>query len=217
MSEQGWAVTRLEEIERIGTWAPIRAHFGIEAFGVNAWYGDEEGADVIAEHEETPSRHEELYVVIAGHATFTVAGEEIDAPTGTIVFVRDPAATRGAKAREAGTIVLAAGGEPGKAYAVRGWEANAKILPLFEQGEFAEARRRIQEALAESPDAGGLVYNLACAEAQLGNVDAAVAALKRAVEIHDGFRTYIAGDEDLEPIRNHPEVRALAVETGQTP
>ena len=53
MSEQGWSIARLDEIERIGGWAPVRAHFGIEAFGVNAWYGDE-GAAVIPDHEETP-------------------------------------------------------------------------------------------------------------------------------------------------------------------
>ena len=211
MSEQGWSVARLEEIERIGGWAPVRAHFGIEAFGVNAWYGDE-GAAVIPEHEESPSGHEELYVVIAGRATFTVNGEELDAPTGTIVFVRDPAAQRGATALEAGTTVLTAGGEPGKPYAVRGWEANAKIIPFFESGEFAEAKRLIEEALQDNPDAAGLIYNLACAEARLGNTDAAVAALKRAIELHDGFRQYVATDDDLESIRDHPEVQQLAAD-----
>ena len=211
MSEQGWSIARLDEIERLGGWAPVRGHFGIEAFGVNAWFGDE-GAAVIPEHEETPSGHEELYMVIAGRATFTVNGEEIDAPTGTIVFVRDPAAQRGAKALEAGTTVLTVGGEPGKAYAVRGWEANAKIIPYFERGDFAEAKRRIEEALEESPDAAGLIYNLACAEARLGNTEAAVAALTRATALGDRFREYIATDEDLESIRDHPEVQRLVGE-----
>jgi tetratricopeptide (TPR) repeat protein len=212
VSEQGWSVARLDEIERIGGWAPVRAHFGIEAFGVNAWFGDE-GAAVIPDHEETPSGHEELYLVIAGHATFTVNGEEVDAPMGTIVFVRDPAAQRGAKALEAGTTVLTVGGEPGKAYAVRGWEANAKIIPYFESGEFAEAKRLIEEALEENPDAAGLIYNLACAEARLGNTGAAVGALKRAIELHDGFRQYVATDDDLESIRDHPDVQRLVAET----
>jgi hypothetical protein len=209
VSEAGWSTARLEEIERIGNWAQVRGHFGIQAFGVNAWYGDEPGAEVISDHDEVPSGHEELYLVIAGHAAFTVNGQDIDAPEGTIVFVRDPAARRGAKAVEPGTVVFTAGGEPGKPYAVRGWEQNAKIIPLFEQGEFAEAKRRIEEALQDEPDAGGLTYNLACAEARLGNTEAAVAALLRAIEIHDGFREYIATDDDLESIRDHPEVRPL--------
>ena len=41
----------------------------------------------------TPRRrlgHQEAYVVIAGHATFSLDGEEIDAPQGTVVFIRDP-------------------------------------------------------------------------------------------------------------------------------
>jgi tetratricopeptide (TPR) repeat protein len=211
VSEQGWAVVQLDEIERIGGWAPVRAHFGIEAFGVNAWYGDE-GAAVIPEHEESPSGHEELYVVIAGRATFTVNGEEVDAPTGTIVFVRDPAAQRGAKAREAGTRVLTVGGEPGKAYAVRDWEATGRIIPFFDSGEFAEAKRRIEDALAETPDSGVLLYNLACAEARLGNPEAAVAALTRATALSDRFREYIATDEDLESIRDRPDVQQLVAE-----
>ena len=32
--------------------------------------------------------------MMTGHAIFTVDGEEIDAPAGTIVFVRDPALLR---------------------------------------------------------------------------------------------------------------------------
>ena len=214
MSDRGWATARIEDIERIEGWTPVRAHFGIGAFGVNLWFANEAGGDVIVEHDEVPSGHEELYLVLSGHAAFAVAGEEIDAPAGTIVFVRDPAAQRGAKAVEARTVVLSAGGERGQPYAIRGWEANRRILPLFDRGEFAEAKRRIEEALVDSPDAGGLLYNLACAEARLGNTDAAVAALRRAVEIHDGFREYIPTDGDLESIRDHPEVRSLVPEDG---
>ena len=215
MTDRGWTTAAIGDIERIGGWAPVRARFGINAFGVNVWFADA-GADVIAEHDESPSGHEELYLVLAGHATFTVSGEEVDAPAGTIIFVRDPAAPRGARAVDAGTIVLTAGGEPGKPYAVRGWEANRRIIPLFERGEFAEARRRIEEALAESPDAAGLIYNLACAEAQLGNADAAVRALRRAVELHAGFREYVADDPDLASVRDRPDVRALVAEEPAT-
>ena len=35
--------------------------------------------------------------MMTGHALFTVDGEEIDAPAGTIVFVRDPALLRPAE------------------------------------------------------------------------------------------------------------------------
>ena len=72
---------------------------------------------MIEEHDELGAgagRHEELYVVLTGRARFALAGEERDAPAGTVVFVRDPAVRRGAVAEEAGTTVLVVGGVPGR-------------------------------------------------------------------------------------------------------
>ncbi len=111
-------------------WKPIRHALGIRAFGVNGFVAKNAGDCVIEEHTEVQdnaARHEELYVVAAGHATFSVAGEEIDAPAGTLVFVGDPTALRTAHAVEPGTTVLVVGGEPGVAYSVSGWEQ--KYLP----------------------------------------------------------------------------------------
>ena len=77
----------------------IRRHFDVQAFGVNAATGNA-GDEMIEEHHEADDEenqtngHEELFAVMSGHAVFTVDGEEIDAPAGTIVFVRDPALLR---------------------------------------------------------------------------------------------------------------------------
>lgn len=60
----------------------------MRAFGVNAWTGDE-GDELIGAHDESSSGHEELYLVVEGNATFTVADETFAAPVGTVVFVRD--------------------------------------------------------------------------------------------------------------------------------
>ena len=98
----GFTVTRLDEIPKRDTWIPVRDHFGIGGFGVNAYRAEEVGADVISDHTEVMAKHEELYLVVEGHATFTVDGEEVDAPTGTLVFVGDPAMRRRAVAKEAG-------------------------------------------------------------------------------------------------------------------
>jgi len=94
---------RLDEIEAIPVagvrWKPVRRTLGIEAFGINAYTGDA-GEHVVEEHDEQgggAGRHEEVYAVISGRATFTVAGDEIDARPGTLVFVRDPAARRGGR------------------------------------------------------------------------------------------------------------------------
>ena len=66
--------------------------------------------------------HEELFVVVSGHAVFTVGGEEIDAPAGMLVFVRDPALPRSARATVDDTAILAVGARPGAPYAVSRWE-----------------------------------------------------------------------------------------------
>jgi uncharacterized cupin superfamily protein len=102
-------------------WAPIRHEFDIRAFGINLWR-EEEGSDVIPEHDESDCGHEELYLVLEGHATFTVNGEEVDAPAGTALFVRDPAATRKAVASDPQTSVLSIGGWGDRAFEVSEWE-----------------------------------------------------------------------------------------------
>ena len=106
-------------------WKPIRHHFDVRAFGVNANVAHRAGDPVVEDHTEVQEgcmRHEELYLVTRGHARFSVEGESIDAPAGTLVFVRDPEARRGAVALEDGTTVLAIGGQPGVAYRVSPWE-----------------------------------------------------------------------------------------------
>jgi tetratricopeptide (TPR) repeat protein len=209
VSGSGYEVASLDSIERGGGgWIPIRRHFGIDAFGVNAWSAEEAGVAVIPEHDEVPSGHEELYVVIAGHARFTVDGEELDGPTGTVVFVRDPALKRSATTSEGGATILTVGAAPGEPYSVRDWEANAEIFPLFAEGRYEEARERLLDALAESPDAGGLLYNLACAEARLGESDAALDHLARAIETSPSFAELAQGDDDLASIRDDPRFPA---------
>jgi hypothetical protein len=99
--------------------------FGIGSFGVSAYVAEAAGDVLTSEHDEVKgsgTKHEELFFVANGHATFTVAGETIEAPAGTFVYVRDPALVRGATAREPGTTLLAVGGEAGKAYEVSPWE-----------------------------------------------------------------------------------------------
>jgi quercetin dioxygenase-like cupin family protein len=105
-------------------WQPIRIHFGITSFGANGFSG-RKGSQVIIEHSETEesgTRHEELYFVAAGRATFTVEGEQVDAPAGALVYVPDPTAMRGAVAEEDGTSIICFGGTPGEAFEISPWE-----------------------------------------------------------------------------------------------
>jgi hypothetical protein len=107
---------------------PVRRHLGIEAFGANARVAATAGEVLVMPHDERSggpygtAGHEELYVVLRGRATFTLDGEQVDAPAGTLLFVRDPAVERSALAAEADTAVLAVGGAPGVAYRVAAWE-----------------------------------------------------------------------------------------------
>ena len=189
-------------LQRDDGWAPIRKHFDVQSFGVNAWSTQEAGGTLIPEHDEVPSDHEELYLVTAGHATFTVDGQEVDAPAGTLVYVPDPALKRGAVAREAPATVVSMGGVPGKPYAPRSWETNAELLPLFEAGDFDGVKQRIHAVLDHYDDKGGLLYNLSCAEAQLGETDAALEHIRAAVETEPRYLAFAQTDDDLASIRD---------------
>ncbi len=103
-------------------WIPIRHHFGIETFGMNA-YRRNAGESAVPEHDESASGAPELFYVANGHATFSVDGNEIDAPAGTCVWVKDATAKRAATAKVDGTLVLAVGAAAaGEAYAPAGWD-----------------------------------------------------------------------------------------------
>jgi hypothetical protein len=185
-------------------WIPVRRRFGIMAFGVNAWSAAGPDDELIREHDESTIGHEELYVVVDGHATFTVDGEQIDAPTGTIVFVRDPSVHRAARAREGGATILTVGAKPGEPFQISPWEVNAEIMPLFDSGEFREVKRRLEPLVDAHPQAAGPLYNLACAEALLGETDAALGHLARAVEIVPAFADNAREDEDFAALRSDP-------------
>jgi quercetin dioxygenase-like cupin family protein len=194
----------ISELEREDGWAPIRRTLDVNAFGINAWTAREAEGAIISDHDEKPTGHEELYVVVAGRATFTVDGEEIDAPTGTIVFVRDPDSTRGAVAAEPGTTVLSVGGKPGEAYRPRAWEVTRDVFALFDRGEHAEAKQMLLDALERYDDRGGLLYNIACADAQLGNTEDALASLRAGLADRPDLAPYAREDSDFEPIRDDP-------------
>jgi tetratricopeptide (TPR) repeat protein len=209
MTEKRYEAVSLGEIEDASGWAPIRKHLGVQSFGINAWTVGEVGERIIPEHDETPSGHEELYVVTAGHAVFTVDGEEVDAPAGTVVYVGDPDAKRGASAREAGTTVLAVGGRPGDAYRPRAWETNAEVPALFDSGQHQKAKELLTKSLGKYEDNAGVLYNLACANALLGETDEALEHLKAALEGHADYAEAARDDPDFESIRNDPRFAEL--------
>jgi mannose-6-phosphate isomerase-like protein (cupin superfamily) len=204
-----YSVAQLEEIHPIEDGrAPFRAvrhHFGIQTFGVNAMYAQDEGVVVINEHSETdPDSSEELYLVIRGHATFEVDGDSVDAPTGTFVHV-EPGVKRSAVAREPGTTVLVIGGAPpGKPYQAHGWELFAPLFPLFESGDYEEGADRAAALLESDPPHGAIYYNTACFEARAGRTELALTHLRRGVELSPHLAELARTDDDLESLREFP-------------
>jgi tetratricopeptide (TPR) repeat protein len=197
------------------SWAMVRTHFGIRSFGVNAWVADEAGIRVIEDHDELGERaggHEELYFVSNGRATFTVNGDEIDAPAGTFVFVRDPAAKRTAIAEEAGTTIVVAGGKPGDAFTPSVWEGNADGLRHFATKDYDKAAETFEKLLDESPGDAGFLYNLACAESLLGRKESALMHLRQSIEADESYKKNAIEDPDFDAIRDEPEFSAI---TGQ--
>jgi hypothetical protein len=126
----GWSVARIEEVESVdgpgpSDWKPLRHHFGIRAFGFNAWIADHAGQELVEEHDEIDGNaggQEEVYAITRGRATFTVDGERVEVAAGAVLHVPDPRVVRSAVAEEAGTTVLCVGAEPGKAFEPSEWE-----------------------------------------------------------------------------------------------
>ena len=122
-----YVVAHIDEIGSLpekGTpaeWKPVRHHFGVGSFGVSLFRAPA-GELLTYLHDETDTGHEELFFVASGRARFSVDGEEFEAPAGTFVYVADPAASRGAWAEEAGSVLLVVGGKPGMRFTVQDWE-----------------------------------------------------------------------------------------------
>jgi hypothetical protein len=167
---------RIDDVEGIpvfGTlvWKPIRKTLGVTAFGINAYTAVNAGDEVVEEHTEEDLGHEEIYAVISGHATFTVDGEAVDAPAGTLVYLDDPKQQRQAIAREPGTTVLAIGGVPGT-HDVSPWEYFFPALPAIEAQDNDRARAILEEGLREK-EHSAIRYWLARVEALAGNEERA--------------------------------------------
>lgn len=192
------------ETEGQARWHTIRRTLDIRAFGMNAWSATEDGQQVIGEHDEVDGeQHEEVYVVVSGHATFTLDGDSFDAPAGTLVHVPDPAVKRGAVGTR-GTTILAVGAKPGVVFAPSPWERTAEALAFWPTEEWDKAIDVLEAQLAESPDSGLTAYNLACALARGGRRDEALARIREATRMEDRFLELAQTDDDLASIRGDP-------------
>jgi len=190
----------------------IRRDAGIESFGVNAFYQADGGAFVIGEHDElgpAGSGHEELYVVVSGDCAFTVGGEELDAPGGTAIFVRDPATKRSARAKEDGTIVLAVGGRPGEAFKPGPIESISGFFRLYREQDYAGALAVLRSGLETNPGNAFILYNVACMEALVGRGEEALEPLAEALAAWPAYKELATNDDDFASLRDDPRFQAL--------
>ena len=214
MTDKGYEVAHIDELEELPinkgefVWRPVRRRFGITAFGTNA-YTANAGQRVVEEHSESGG-HQELYVVLRGRATFTLDGEEIDAPAGTLVFAQ-PGTKRGAIAAEDGTAVLGVGAKPGEIFEPSPWEDSFAAGSYADLGQVEKAREIMDAALAARPDDWRAHYNYACLLALNDEPEAAITELQRAYELEPKeVGDYAGRDSDLDSIRDDPRVSAIA-------
>lgn len=186
----------------------LRHDLDIGAFGVSAAFQKKAGEMLIREHDEAnpgADRHEELYVVVQGSATFTIDGEEVEAPQGTTIFVRDPESRRGATATADNTIVLSVGGRRGQAYRLPPAAAAEGFWEAYEAKDYAASLAATRRGLEAYPGNALLIYNVACMQALLGDSEAALTALAEAVSKWEPYKELAREDEDFTSLRDDPK------------
>ncbi len=203
-------VAHLDDLDRIevagGQYRPIRRALGVRAFGINAYTAARAGDQVVEHHHEGTGsgRQEELYLVFSGHAEFTVGDETIDAPAGTMVFIPDVDAKRGAVARADATTVLVVGGPADTPIPTSPFEYWFAAEAPYKAGEYDRAVEVASEGLAEWPESAQLNYQLACFHALAGRREQALDHLAVAVSSEPRAAEWAAGDADLDSIRDDP-------------
>jgi hypothetical protein len=201
-------LTHVDELDRVEmpdgfVWRPVRKHFGIRAFGTNAYTPGASG-HIVEEHTENTLGHEEIYLVLRGRVRFTVDGNEHELGPGELVHVHDPSLRRAGVALTDDAAVLAIGGKPGEAHEVSAWEYTFSAGPSLRAGRYDEARRLLGEGLEAKPGHPAILYDLACVEALADEGDRALELLHEAVAGDERFRGYAQTDEDLASIRDDP-------------
>jgi hypothetical protein len=201
---QNWKASHIDQIERRGSDIPVREHFGIRSFGINAFTANDEGK-LIGDHDEAGSGQEELYLVVDGTATFEIDGETVEATQGTLVYV-GPEARR--TATGSGTV-LVIGGTPGETYEAidwgEAWEFHNASMKAYGEQRYADAQASVRQGLELMPDHAGLNFNYACFATLAGDTsDETFEHLRRAAELLPRFREGARRDDDLAAIRDDP-------------
>jgi quercetin dioxygenase-like cupin family protein len=193
----GWTAVAVDDVEAVpwqGTdlvWRPLRHALGTHVAGLAAFTAERPGQTVVEPHRESADGrgHEEVYVVLRGRATFTLDGEALDAPAGTLVRVA-PAVHRAAVAAEPDTAVLALGREPDFRPSASEWLERARP---YLRSDPDRARAILAELHAQRPGSPGDLI----AQALLADEAGARALLAEVLADHPEYRGALAADPDL--------------------
>jgi hypothetical protein len=202
-----YGIAHLQDIEELDDgrcpYRPVRHHFGITTFGATTWTAKNAGDRLLNEHDEK-DEFDELYLVISGTARFVLAGDTVQAQTGTFVHV--PAGVmRTAFGQEAGTTVLAiGGGRDGEPFRPGGWEVWSPLRRLMQAGRHEELVARARPLLDDGPPYPELLYNVACSESLLGHTGDALDHLRRAIQLMPEIARFARDDQDLAALRDEP-------------
>jgi hypothetical protein len=194
----GWSALRLDDAEAIPwpfaplTWRPLRHALGVQIVGMAAFTAERAGDEVVEAHRESEGGmgHEEVYVVLRGHARFELDGTALDAPAGTFVRVA-PEVHRHAIAVTDDTAVLALGGPPTVEPSSSEWIERAR--PHI-RTDPARAEAIVDELRTLRPDSPGLPIAEALLAAGRNDEPAAREAIGR---VDPRYRDQLRADPDL--------------------
>jgi len=193
----GWTAISVDDVEAVpwqGTdlvWRPLRHALDTRVAGLAGFTAERAGQTVVEPHRESADGrgHEEVYVVLRGRATFTLDGEPLDAPAGTLVRVA-PAVHRAAVAAEPRTAVLALGDEPDFRPSASEWLERARPHLRTDPGRACAILDELHALRPGSP--GDLI-----GRALLADEAGARALLAEVLAAHPEYRGALAADPDL--------------------
>jgi len=86
---------------------------------------------------------------------------------------------------------------------------NMGAIALIRLGQGERGLEWVRRALAIDPEDSAVLYNVACAYAQQGEIEEAIAILEKAIQNGFGHKEWLENDPDLDSLRGHPRFRSL--------
>ena len=206
-----YAVAHLDEIDEISDGRcpsrPIRYHFGITSFGINAWTGHQAGDRIINEHDEVERGTGKRSSISSNAAArgSSLTASRVDAPADRwSSSAPASSARRSPRSRDDDHCPWRHAREGIRAPASR---SGRHSLPSTQAGEYAEAADRGQELIKAHPEYPAALQRRVLREPCGTSADAIEHLRSRSTCRR--FRSLAADDSDFDPTRNDPTFKEL--------